>query len=110
MRPSDQLGLDADFAPCRDHRGTHRSRPLARRNREDRRAGARQRGPKRTGVLRRPDDRIVTGNTRAAEWHMQHIIERRAEQRAIAARQPLHQRGRSARRQHRIAVRQCLWQ
>src|SRR5256885_1220846 len=105
-RAPDQFGLNANLAPRRDHGGTDGTGPLARRDRDDCRAGARQRRTERTGGLRRGDNCIVARNPPAPERYVQHVVERRAKQRAIARRQPVHQRRRSARRQHRVA----MWQ
>src|SRR5438132_1548460 len=93
-RAPDQFGLNANLAPRRDHGGTDGTGPLARRDRDDCRAGARQRRTERTGGLRRGDNCIVARNPPAPERYVQHVVERRAKQRAIARRQPVHQRRR----------------
>ena len=53
---------------------------------------------------RRRYDGIVAGNTPPPEWDVQYVVERCAEQRAIARRKSLHQRRRPARGYHRVSV------
>ena len=86
MSAPDQLRFYSCGAPRRDHGGTDRRGPLARRDREDGGAGARQRRAIRAGFLRRSNDGIVAGNPSAPERHVQHVVERGTEQRAIARR------------------------
>ena len=77
-----------------------------RTQRHHRRPRARQRGTVGPGLPRRASDLVVAAHQRPPIRHVQHVVQCRREQPAVAVREALHQGGALRGRAHRLPVRQ----